>query len=516
MSTVPIFAPDGSLGDVPYEQMKAALAAGAKLGVSIKAPDGTLGVIPADRYQDAVKAGATIVPIKDQETQHPGFWAKAADDLKGLLHPSGFSPYPGMGQDEKAAAAGQSFEQDQARQKAGYSAPYRALAPVAQSVGVNVPGMEESAAEGDVGGVLGHAAAPAAMLGAGEAIGHGAGPVSEVAGRVVPKAVRTAAHATNAVLGDLPGAAGAAIGGYIGHATGIPEGTLSGVIIGRELGKVAGKALPTMKIPGEGFGLPNRVEPVETGPAVRYSTEPPAEANALAQGGKAVTSPSDALGSIPVRSLSDLPPQAVHQALSELGPKAPLTAVTERANTIAKLSDLLNQGLGGKGLEPNVPIKNQGGVVTPNPAQSSPGAMPVKSHIRTAQGLDTSATSSVSSELSEPQPRTAPTPRESTAIQDFKYDPEAKEMHVTWKGGASPITYVYGEVTPEQSAMFHGSESKGMAAKSIKDNNVLVAKIINGKRVPIKPVVSDEDLISPDEWESGHAIETGVEGSSRQ
>jgi hypothetical protein len=206
----------------------------------------------------------------------------------------------------------------------------------------------------------------------------------------------------------------------------------------------------------------------------------------------------------------------VHQALSELGPKAPLTAVTERANTIAKLSDLLNQGLGGKGLEPNVPIKNQGGVVTPNPAQSSPGAMPVKSHIRTAQGLDTSATSSVSSELSEPQPRTAPTPRESTAIQDFKYDPEAKEMHVTWKGGASPITYVYGEVTPEQSAMFHGSESKGMAAKSIKDNNVLVAKIINGKRVPIKPVVSDEDLISPDEWESGHAIETGVEGSSRQ
>src|ERR1039458_8620285 len=110
-----MFSPDGTLGDIPYEQMKAALAAGAKPGVSIKAPDGSLGVVPADRYQDAAKAGATIVPIKDQETQHPGFWANAADDLQGLLHPSGFSPYPGMDQEAKSAAATQHAQEDASR-----------------------------------------------------------------------------------------------------------------------------------------------------------------------------------------------------------------------------------------------------------------------------------------------------------------------------------------------------------------------------------------------------------------
>lgn len=166
MSTVPIFAPDGTLGDIPFEHMKAAIAAGGKLGVTVKAPTGELGVVPADRAQDAAKAGGTIVPFKEQETQHPGFWASAADDLKGLLHPSGFSPYPGMDQEAKSAAATQSAQQDQSRKAAGYSSAYRALAPVAQAVGANVPGMEQSAKEGDQAGVMGHAAAPVMAYGA--------------------------------------------------------------------------------------------------------------------------------------------------------------------------------------------------------------------------------------------------------------------------------------------------------------------------------------------------------------
>lgn len=181
MSTVPIFAPDGTLGDVPYEHMKEAIAAGGKPGVTVKAPDGSLGVIPADRTQDAVKAGGSIVPIQQQETQHPGFWANIADDLKGLLHPSGFSPYPGMDQEAKSAAATQAAQQDQSRKDAGYPLPYRALAPVAQSVGVNVPGMEESAAQGDVAGVAGHAAAPVAALATGEAAAHLAAPAADAA-----------------------------------------------------------------------------------------------------------------------------------------------------------------------------------------------------------------------------------------------------------------------------------------------------------------------------------------------
>ena len=241
-----------------------------------------------------------------------------------------------------------------------------------------------------------------------------------------------------------------------------------------------------------------------------------AKASGIAEGGKPITSPSDALGQIPVpKSISELPAQAVSQAVSQLGSKATIQSITDLANQI-------EQGLGGKGLEPNVPIGQQGGIITPQ--QSSPGAVQVKTNIRSAQGLEAGGkpylpSGGNASELPEPQPRPAPPPRESTSIKAFRYDPDAKEMHVTWKGGDSPITYVYGEVTPAQSEMFHAAESKGMAAKSIKDNNVLVAKIINGKRIevkPAKPVISDEDLISQDEWDAGHELETGVEGSRKR
>lgn len=194
MATVPIFAPDGTLGDVPYNRMKDALAAGGKPGVTIKSPDGKLGVIPADRTQDAVKAGASIVPIKEQETQHPGFWANIADDMKGMLHPAGFSPYPGMDQDAKTATAAQAGQQDQARATAGYSGAYRALAPVAQAVGVNVPGMEQSAQQGDTAGVLGHAAAPLAAMATAEAARQAPGLASRTAllGRTPQEAYQSA------------------------------------------------------------------------------------------------------------------------------------------------------------------------------------------------------------------------------------------------------------------------------------------------------------------------------------
>jgi hypothetical protein len=181
MATVPIVSPAGDVGDIPFAQMGAALAAGGKPGVTIKSPDGKLGVVPADRYQDAVKAGGTVVPYQEQDTQHPGFWAHAADLMGGLLHPSGFSPYPGMDQEAKSAAATQATQQDQARKQAGYSTGYRALAPVAQSVGVNVPAMEQSAKEGDIAGVAAGAAVPAATLAAGEALSQGGRSIADAA-----------------------------------------------------------------------------------------------------------------------------------------------------------------------------------------------------------------------------------------------------------------------------------------------------------------------------------------------
>jgi hypothetical protein len=77
--TVPVFAPDGTLGDIPQSNLVAAVKAGAKPGITMRAPDGSLGVVPADRYQDAYKAGAKIVPLNQQETDHPDFWQHAME-----------------------------------------------------------------------------------------------------------------------------------------------------------------------------------------------------------------------------------------------------------------------------------------------------------------------------------------------------------------------------------------------------------------------------------------------------
>lgn len=200
--TVTIFDPQGNKGDIPYENLAAAVKAGAKPSVAIKDPQGNIGDIPADQYQAAVRAGGTVVPLQDQQTKHPGFWATAAEDMKGLLHPSGFSPYPGMDTEAKSDAANQSAQQDQARKDAGYSLPYRAAAPVAQAAGVNVPGMEESAKEGDVAGVMGHAAAPVATLAAGEAIAHGAPAIADA----LPSADRAgqALERVKAAAGNVP------------------------------------------------------------------------------------------------------------------------------------------------------------------------------------------------------------------------------------------------------------------------------------------------------------------------
>ena len=58
MSTVPIFAPDGSLGEVQRERAQEAVSAGGKLAVSMVSPDGQVGFIPHDRFAEAAKAGA--------------------------------------------------------------------------------------------------------------------------------------------------------------------------------------------------------------------------------------------------------------------------------------------------------------------------------------------------------------------------------------------------------------------------------------------------------------------------
>src|SRR5438034_8324059 len=92
-ATVPMFSPDGLLGDIPYEKMQQARQAGAMPAVQIKSPEGDVGWVPAHRTADAVKAGGQLLPIEEQEAQHPGFWHAVAEDSLGML--KGMAPLLG-------------------------------------------------------------------------------------------------------------------------------------------------------------------------------------------------------------------------------------------------------------------------------------------------------------------------------------------------------------------------------------------------------------------------------------
>lgn len=104
------------------------------------------------------------------DSQPHGFLGALWDSVSNISFPSAQNPYPGMGVEQKVEAAQASQERDQARKAAGYSTAYRALAPVAESVGADVQGMENAAKQGDTGAVLGKAAIVPATIAAAEGL----------------------------------------------------------------------------------------------------------------------------------------------------------------------------------------------------------------------------------------------------------------------------------------------------------------------------------------------------------
>lgn len=116
----------------------------------------------------------------------------------------------------------------------------------------------------------------------GDALGQTGGNVAAtlapeaVRGIPAAQAVRSATRGVNTVLEKAPGSVGAAAGTAIGHATGIPGAAEVGGVAGYGIGR---EILPKIRIPGEGFGLPNRVT---GGPAVAPAYEPPPVAEAEA------------------------------------------------------------------------------------------------------------------------------------------------------------------------------------------------------------------------------------------
>lgn len=159
---IPLFAPDGSMGYVPYEKVNDAIKAGGTIARKMQAPNGDVGYIPASKASDAVKAGGKVLPYDAEEAnggQEKGFWNAYSSDFS---YPSAQNPYPGMGVEAKQAAAEQSGAADARRKAQGAGLVYRTAAAAVSPI-ANVEGMEQAAEQGDTSGVIGHMAAGQTM-----------------------------------------------------------------------------------------------------------------------------------------------------------------------------------------------------------------------------------------------------------------------------------------------------------------------------------------------------------------
>ena len=57
---IPMVAPDGSVGEVPTDQVTKAISAGGRLGVKVRSPQGEIGIIPRDNIVQAIQHGAHV------------------------------------------------------------------------------------------------------------------------------------------------------------------------------------------------------------------------------------------------------------------------------------------------------------------------------------------------------------------------------------------------------------------------------------------------------------------------
>jgi len=106
IDTAPIFAPDGSVRQIPYQQLRDALDNGGKLAVQMKAPNGDVHYVPHDQIGAAAQAGGkvnseqgTIAEPKPAE----GFWHSLGSVL-------GLTPEAAQESQQRYQAAGGDFK----------------------------------------------------------------------------------------------------------------------------------------------------------------------------------------------------------------------------------------------------------------------------------------------------------------------------------------------------------------------------------------------------------------------
>jgi len=144
-------------------------------------------------------------------------------------------------------------------------------------------------------------------------------------------------------------------------------------------------------------------------------------------------------------------------------PQTAPAPIPARTASLADLKGVLDQTLGVKQFQNDVPLRQQPDVIGTSPKPNLP-----EGHI----------------------------PVESQKISSYKYDPEEQELHVRYTSGGP--TYVYRGVEPEEVQYLEGSKSKGRAIQGIEASHPY-DKIINGKRIQGRAAAQDNGLNEGDD-----------------
>jgi len=379
MSSFPLFAPDGTVRQVPAEQLTDALNAGGKRAVQMTDPSGTLRYVPEDQVNTAMQSGGKVYQPAPSFWQDPktflqnraGQMGQEAQNQmnqalgpesqgKSLLSRMGhatLSYLPATAQVIDKAASGlvgtdADTWKNAAMVAAGAIDPALPGAYFATQGTGQLTGLTPGVTPGDLspGNVQNTLLAGSSVAGGASAANM---PASGTALRAGPPIVRGTARATNAVLNKAPeyvlGGTGAAIGGALGGGTGAG--------IGGTIGAIAGRTLPKFKIPGENFGVPQPQAPTVypgapfpenpgTFPGAPYPESPSSEVlqgNALSRGAESGQPlPGAALGQIPSPQAQPAPqtPNVQAQPVQPAQPVIPRPAPMLQFDPVANSSQL--------------------------------------------------------------------------------------------------------------------------------------------------------------------------------
>lgn len=88
-STMTMFAPDGTTGEIPIQSIRDAQAKGFIPAVTMQSPDGKTGYIPASKVHDAVASGFKMVPTSAPPEVKASYWDALTNPVGSGAHEQG-------------------------------------------------------------------------------------------------------------------------------------------------------------------------------------------------------------------------------------------------------------------------------------------------------------------------------------------------------------------------------------------------------------------------------------------